>query len=72
MSLITCQSETANDAIIASEAYVVVRRLRGRRRWAAQPLNQISRSDTYSMIIDNSPHFWWNTMVILSLRKGTP
>ena len=51
MSRITFQSETTDDAIIALGAYIVARKLRGRRRWAVQPLNQISGSDTYSMIM---------------------
>ena len=40
MSLITSQSETADDTIIALGAFIVARRLRGCGRWAVQPLNQ--------------------------------
>ena len=40
MSLITSQSETADDTIIALGAFIVARRLGGCKRWAVQPLNQ--------------------------------
>ena len=40
MSRITSQSETADDTIIALGAFIVASRLRGRRGWAVQPLNQ--------------------------------